>query len=291
MPASPLPPIGLAAENAVDADPGAGDELVSIPLSESELRAHLELEQRRKGLVWFPTYSVDFRGRYRFDNPTEYAATATITIPLMAQNVGYDNFVVEDEEGAPIPFQISPHDATVELPFDAGQPRTITIRYRTRGTSRWTYQMAQGNGRVKNFSLAMSTNFEAVDFPAGALSPTEFRAADGEWHGDWRFESLISSAPIAISLPERLNPGPLASKITFFAPISLLFFFFVVAVLATQQEKRLHPMHFFMLGCAFFAFHLLFAYLVDHVSVGASFALSALTSSLLVVTYARHFVG
>ena len=134
-------------------------------------------------------------------------------------------------------------------------------------------------------------DFQDVDFPPGSLSPSEHGTAGGGWHGEWSFDSLISSAPVALSMPEELNPGPLASRITFFAPVSLLFFFFVVAVLATVQQKQLHPMHYFMIGCAFFAFHLLFAYLVDHVPVTASFSISALVSLLLVVSYARLFVG
>jgi inner membrane protein involved in colicin E2 resistance len=92
-------------------------------------------------------------------------------------------------------------------------------------------------------------------------------------------------------LPERLNPGPLAARITFFAPVALLFFFFVVAILAHAQKRELHPMHYFFLGCAFFAFHLLFAYLVDHVAIAPSFALASLVSVGLVVSYARLFVG
>jgi inner membrane protein involved in colicin E2 resistance len=144
---------------------------------------------------------------------------------------------------------------------------------------------------VRDFRLVVDTDFREVDFPPGSLSPSEHTASGGAWHGEWAFDSLISSAPVALSLPEQLNPGPLASRITFFAPVSLLFFFFVVGVLATVQRKELHPMHFFMIGCAFFAFHLLFAYLVDHVPVTASFALSALVSLLLVVSYARLFVG
>jgi inner membrane protein involved in colicin E2 resistance len=50
-------------------------------------------------------------------------------------------------------------------------------------------------------------------------------------------------------------------------------------------------MHFFFLGTAFFAFHLLFAYLIDHLAILPSFLLSAGVSVLLVVSYARHFVG
>ena len=263
----------------------------NVPLEGSELRVALDLEQRRKGLVWFPTYRVDFDGAYRFVNPSDAAQRVTVRIPLMAENVGYDNFVVRSAMGETIPFEIGAQDASVALDFGAHESRMVHVAYRTRGTSRWTYAMANGNGRVKDFSLVMQTDFGEVDFPAGALSPSTHEASGGTWRGEWRFESLISSAPIAVSLPERLNPGPLASKITFFAPVSLLFFFFVVAVLATAQERRLHPMHYFMLGCAFFAFHLLFAYLVDHVSVGVAFTISSVVSFGLVVSYARHFVG
>jgi hypothetical protein len=50
-------------------------------------------------------------------------------------------------------------------------------------------------------------------------------------------------------------------------------------------------MNYFFFGCAFFAFHLLFAYLVDHVPLVAAFVLAAIVSLGLVVSYARWFVG
>jgi inner membrane protein involved in colicin E2 resistance len=102
---------------------------------------------------------------------------------------------------------------------------------------------------------------------------------------------LVSGAPIGVEMPQLLNPGPLASKVTFFAPLSLLFFFFVVAVLAAAQKKELHPLHYFFLGTAFFAFHLLFAYLVDHFAIVPSFVISSLVAVALVVSYSRLFVG
>ncbi len=144
---------------------------------------------------------------------------------------------------------------------------------------------------MKNFRLQMTGNFERVDFPAGTISPTQHGVEGGHWQGTWQFESLVANQPIGVDLPTRVNPGPLATRITFFAPVGLLFFFFVVAVLGAAQKRELHPMHFFFLGCAFFAFHLLFAYLVDHLEVAASFAISAGVSVLLVVSYARLFVG
>jgi inner membrane protein involved in colicin E2 resistance len=102
---------------------------------------------------------------------------------------------------------------------------------------------------------------------------------------------LVSASAIGIELPQLLNPGPLATKVTLFAPASLLFFFFVVAVLSQVRGHELHPMHYFWFSCAFFAFHLLFAYLVDRWAILTSFAIASAVSVFLVVSYARLFVG
>ena len=50
-------------------------------------------------------------------------------------------------------------------------------------------------------------------------------------------------------------------------------------------------MHYFFLGAAFFAFHLLLAYLVDHVDVGAAMAAASVVSLALVVSYVRLVAG
>jgi inner membrane protein involved in colicin E2 resistance len=54
---------------------------------------------------------------------------------------------------------------------------------------------------------------------------------------------------------------------------------------------ELHPMNYLFLAAAFFAFHLLFAYSVDHLDVPLAFALASAVSVLLVVTYLRLVVG
>jgi hypothetical protein len=178
---------------------------------------------------------------------------------------------------------------TAELAPRARVP--YQVKYKSRGTTRWQYQLTAGTGQVTDFRLVVDTDFDEIDFASGTLSPSEHSASGGKWHGEWNFKTLVASSPIGIDLPERLNPGPLAAKITFFAPVALLFFFFVVAILAHAQKRELHPMHYFFLGCAFFSFHLLFAYLVDHVAIGPSFAIASLVSVGLVVSYARLFVG
>jgi inner membrane protein involved in colicin E2 resistance len=50
-------------------------------------------------------------------------------------------------------------------------------------------------------------------------------------------------------------------------------------------------MHYFFLATSFFAFHLLLAYLVDHISIHAAFAICSAVSIVLVVSYLRIVIG
>ncbi len=64
-----------------------------------------------------------------------------------------------------------------------------------------------------------------------------------------------------------------------------------MVILGVLSGQSLHPMNYFFLAAAFFAFHLLLAYLVDHVEMNAAFALSAAVSVFLVVSYLRLVAG
>jgi inner membrane protein involved in colicin E2 resistance len=73
--------------------------------------------------------------------------------------------------------------------------------------------------------------------------------------------------------------------------VSLLLFFFVMFMITTLKRMELHPMNYFFLAAAFFAFHLLMAYLVDHISIHAAFLAASLVSVFLVVSYLRLVTG
>ena len=281
------------------------DERKPLPLTSSAIDAKLDLAHRQKGLLWFPTYGVGFRADYEFTNDTNEPRTVDVTFPLggsvggaalessrvgVVDNVVYDGFAVSRPNGQDEPFVVEAGSARWTATLAPGERRAWNVAYRSRGRSEWRYRLAEaGTGRVEHFSLALTTNFSDVNFPSGTLSPSRHASAGGGWRGEWRFDSLISSAPIGVELPQKLNPGPLASKMTFFAPVGLLFFFFVVAVLSAGKKQPLHPMHYFFLGCSFFAFHLLFAYLVDHLQVASSFAIAAAVALALVMSYVRLF--
>ena len=276
---------------------------IPIALDASDVHVKLALEQQRKGLMWFPTYGVDFHATYAFLNDKTGARDITVRFPLRmnatsegredpgASGASFDGLAVVDSKGQPVEFQIVGNDAVFSQHFEPGERLGFGIAYRTRGTSSFRYLMAQGTGRVHDLTVSIDTNFPNVDFPSDTLSPTARTVTDKAFHGEWHFASLVSTNAVGVDLPQLLNPGPLAAKVTFFAPLSLLFFFFVVAILSQVRGHELHPMHYFLLSCAFFAFHLLFAYMVDRFAIGTSFAIASAVSVFLVVSYARLFVG
>ena len=261
----------------------------AVPLSGSSLQADLTLEQRQKGLLWFPTYTLQFKGAYTFENDTDADRDVTFSFPLAAAN-GMDGFSVHDEAGKPVRWSVVGSEAQWRHRMKAGQSLRYDLAFRSRGTRSWTYAPADA-GEARQLDLVVNTNFGAADFPPGSLSPTSHQRTPSGWRGEWHFESLISSAPVGLVLPQKLNPGPLAARITFFAPVSLLFFFFVVTVLAQHRDQELHPAHYFFLGCSFFSFHLLFAYMADHLALRWVFLICSLVSLSLSVSYVRLFAG
>jgi inner membrane protein involved in colicin E2 resistance len=167
----------------------------------------------------------------------------------------------------------------------------VTLAYRSQGLDEWRYVLGGEVAEVRDFDLSMKTDFDAIDFPESTLSPTEKREVEGGWELRWKYANLLSGFQIGMDMPQRLQPGPLAGQIAYFAPVSLLFFFAVLFIIVTIRRIDLHPMNYAFLAAAFFSFHLLLAYLVDHISVHLAFVIASLVSIALVVSYLRLVVG
>ncbi len=167
----------------------------------------------------------------------------------------------------------------------------LQVSYRSQGLDTWKYSFGKDVNPVQNFRLHMATNFKAIDFPENTLSPTEKQENQKGWQLTWSYKNLLSGYEIAMAMPERIQPGPLASEISYFAPVSLLFFFFVIFIVTTLRSINLHPMNYFFLAASFFAFHLLLAYLADRVDIHVSFVISSAVSVFLVISYLRLVIG
>jgi hypothetical protein len=265
---------------------------VAITLDHTRAAVDLGLEHRRKGLLWYPTYTVTFKATYRFANPDAEARPLHVRFPLPAANALYDDVVFAIDGRQVESMSDVSKEMTGSVTTGPGAVVTVDVQYRSRGMRTWTYAFAEGGvARVRDFDLQMRTNFSDVDFPPGSVSPSTHAAASGGSELAWRFANTIAGQTIGMALPERLNPGPFAARVTFFAPVSLLFFLAVMVMVGATSGPSLHPMHYWFIAAAFFAFHLLLAYLVDHVNVHVAFATAAAVSLGLVGSYVRVVTG
>lgn len=267
------------------------EETIYTPLSleQNRVAVALHLEQRQKGLLWFPTYRVDFRGSYLFHNITALD-NVTLKFALPVPEAIYDDLVFR-ADGQPLPVTISGGAIATNVTRPPGATMRVEVGYKSQGMQSWHYAFGQNISQVRDFVLQMRTDFDAIDFPQGTISPTEKQKAPSGWLLTWRYNNLLTGYRIGMQLPQKLQPGPLAQRISFFAPVSLLFFFFLMVIITSMRKVELHPKHYFFLATAFFAFHLLLAYLVDHISVHAAMAICSVVSIFLVVSYLRIVAG
>ncbi|HUS11286.1 MAG TPA: inner membrane CreD family protein [Pyrinomonadaceae bacterium] len=262
-----------------------------LPLESSTVDVALDLDHRQKGLLWYSTYKVAFAGNYGFRNTSDKEQDVTFVLNFPTLKAIYDDLVFS-VDGVPLPTSNLENAAMGHVKVPAGQTAQLAVGYRSQGLNEWRYSFGSSDvAQVRDFTLNMKTNFKEIDFPDNTLSPSEKRETANGWELAWSYKNLVSGYQIAMVMPEKLQPGPLAGRISFFAPVSLFFFFFVMLIITTLRGIDLHPMNYFFLAAAFFSFHLLLAYLVDHVSIHLAFGISAAVSVFLVVTYLRLVVG
>jgi inner membrane protein involved in colicin E2 resistance len=265
-------------------------ESVPLAIESSKIDVALGLAHRQKGLLWYSTYAVSFAGDYTFQNSSGQDQDVMFQLNFPSQQAIYDDLALS-VDNQPLSTKNAGGSIVGFMRVPAGKIVLLHAGYRSQGLDTWQYDFGQGISQVRNFTLNMHTNFKDIDFPENTLSPTTKEQTGGGWNLTWNYKNLISGYEIGMAMPQKLQPGPLAGQISYFAPISLFFFFFLIFIITTLRGIDLHPMNYFFLAGAFFSFHLLLAYLVDHVSIHVAFAICSLVSIFLVVSYLRLVVG
>ena len=186
------------------------NETVTHPLllDGSDVTADLKLEYRQKGLLWYSIYHVRFDGKYRLTNYTDAEGDIFFTFSAPAQGGVYDNFrlVVVGKEIPNLPFNSGVLSHKIRLA--PKQSETVEIEYGSQGMDEWWYDFGAEVSQVKNFSLAMRTDFDQIDFPQSSLSPTQKTQSSPGWELKWQYASLLSGVKIGMVMSRKLNPGP-----------------------------------------------------------------------------------
>jgi inner membrane protein involved in colicin E2 resistance len=263
---------------------------VPLALEASGVHVNFHLDPRQKGLLWYSTYAVEFAGDYTFRNNAAQAQTVDFRLKFPAQKAVYDNLQMKIND-QPVPLAVDDQGTLGQALVPPGATALLHVAYGSQGLDSWKYQLGDNIAQARDFSLVMQTNFRDIDFADDTLSPTSKVLVPGGWQLSWQYQNLVSGFQIGMTIPEKLQPGLLAGEISYAAPVSLFFFFFLMFLITTMRNIDLHPLNYFFLATAFFAFHLLLAYLVDHISIHAAMVIASIVSVGLVVSYLRLVVG
>lgn len=260
-----------------------------VVLSKSRLNADFDLEPRQKGLLWYATYKLKFSGEYRFANEFADQRNFSIRFVFPDSQTAYNNVVMILNGKRVYPGGDLSNGMVAHVTVKPGETAVMQMSYGSQGLDTWHYRFNEDGAvsSVRDFEAKVTTNTREIDFPETCISPTHKNPTDKGWELTWKYGDLISGANLGISMPHKLNPGPFASRLSFFAPVSLLFFFAVLLIVGAVRGIKLHPMHYVMLAGAFFAFHLLFSYSVDHVTPFIAFLVSSVVSMFLTISYLR----
>ena len=271
--------------------PGTSRKRWLMPV-QNNINVDISRDYKKKGLLWYSTYDCIFDGIYTIKNAQQVTQKVYLHFDFPARGATYDEFSMHlDEKRLSSPVDTREGiDEIIEL--EPGQQIDFKIHYKTRGMNTWRYLMAENTGRVRNFSLTTQTNFDNVDFTGDSLSPMKRKnLPKGGMTLNWEASDLITNSNIGVIIPEKLNPGPLTTRITYFAPVCLFFFFILVATISIMYKINIHPMHYLFVTAGFFAFHLMLSYLAGHIGIHYAFAISTVISVFLVTFYLSAALG
>jgi hypothetical protein len=251
----------------------------------------LSIDHRRKGLIWYPTYLCRFDAAYTIVNDSSDSKEYSMTFRFPDGADTYDEFALY-ENNERVRLIMDPGKGLVRyFTLGPGVQQSIRFAYVCRGMKEWQYRPVARVNQVRGLTLTVTTDFKNVDYVPGSLSPMSITPLEEGLTLVWEAEDLLTDRSIGIILPEKINPGPLTSRMTYFAPVCLFFFFVLIGTINIVSRVAIHPMHYLFVACGFFAFHLMLAYLIDVVNMHLSFMASSLISVGLVTFYLRAALG
>ncbi len=264
---------------------------VSLQPAKSDVKVKLSYQPVKMGLLWHRTYGATFEGHYTFSNSTAITQKFDIDFELPSSGALLDKIKFTLGSGGNARDSIAAPEQGVitdSVQLAPGESIPIVVSYECRGMDHWRYAFADAS-RIRDFTLTMNTDFTDVNFPIS--SPTDREQLEKGMQLIWKYEDAISAPGIGMEMPRELNAGPVAAQISFYAPLSLLLFFTVIIITVISRGMSLHPVNYFFLAAGFFAFPLLFSYMLDVFPVHLSFVIAAACSLLLVCGYLRAAAG
>src|ERR1051326_6404625 len=109
-----------------------------LPLESSRIDVALDLQHRKKGLLWYSTYRVHFDGVYGFRNTSDKEQNVTFQLNFPTAQAVYDNLTLT-VDGNPLALTNEKNAAKGAVKIGAGKTAQLQVGYTSQGLDEWRY--------------------------------------------------------------------------------------------------------------------------------------------------------
>jgi hypothetical protein len=261
----------------------------------SGITVTLEMDYRKKGLVYYTGYNAQFLGKYTLRNPENEKIYLSFIFPYpttpgegMLQNVKLLVGGQEDVEDT----EYQPNLALWTGVLDPAQTLEITVYYNGRGLDQFQYGF-EPNKQVNSFQMTIDVRgAKELDYAEATMPPTEpIQETPTGKTLLWKLDRTLTQFNIGVILPDKLDIEQQLSIMALRAPVFFFLFFISIIALLRLAKEPLNLLHMGIISVAYFLFYPLFAYLIMYLDLLYALGLSFGILGLLIFNYARILYG
>lgn len=244
---------------------------------------------RTRGLLIFPGFVAEFKGAYELRNLQRDTRRCNFNFPLPS-GAGNITGITVELDGKPYKGDTNYADGIQwQGTLAPGELKILKITFQAQGTAGFSYALGRRKTEIKRLKAVLSTDFDDITVPEGALVPGSRGTDAGRTRMEWSGTNMVTGQNIALRFNIQGNYGETVSRMFFYAPLSLLLFIGFLVVYYAAREIRLHPMNHLFIITAFFIFYLLGSYVISYLPVIAA-VFTALTVSTAILLYYAHLI-
>ena len=255
----------------------------------------LDMDYRKKGLMYYTGYNTEFTGKYTLTNPEDENIYLSFIFPYptrqgegVLQNV---KLLVNGEEDT----KDTEYQSNLILwtgLLGPSETLEMMVNYDGRGLNQFQYGF-EPNQRINNFTMKIDVRgAKILDYAEATMPPTEpIQETEQGKILAWKLDKTLTQLNISVILPDKLNVAQQLFVMTYRAPVFFALFFIMLLAIIRFAGEKLNFISVAITSVAYFFFYPMFAYLVIYIGVSLAFFISFASIGLLIFNYIRTLYG
>jgi hypothetical protein len=256
-----------------------------LGFASQDLKLSMRKNIRKKGLLLFPGYELDFYGKFVIKNflTKKNRIHFRMELPNYAGNIMNVQILLNGKEYKEDTNLADGIDWSGEM--EPLEEKEISIFYKAQGSKSFQYSLGVQAIEMKRLSVILESDFSNFNIPDNAMAPSTSNSDSETIKIEWKGENIITGQNLSVNFEIEGNYGAMASKLFYYSPISMALFLSLLLLLLIPRGVKLHPMQYLFVIISFFIFYPLGSYLISYFNVILGILLSLAASTLILLQY------